>query len=245
MRITALLVGAAALVGGYGLVFIVLPYLVKTRWLKRSLAQLKASGAVCLTFDDGPEPESTDRILDVLDVYGVKATFFMLGENVAKHPDLAKRVKQSGHEVGEHGHGHTHPWKSSPYRSLQDLLEGRRTLKRILNLSDEPILRPPYGKLNLMGLFYCLWYKKRVFFWDIDPQDYKQASPDSIVKAVAGKLGAGSVILLHDGRIARRRDTLALTHQSLAGILEIIKARKLRALTVSEAIDCHLCSRLS
>ncbi len=237
MRILAVLTFAVAVVGVYLSVFVGFPHLVKRHWRKRFLARIKSSGAVCLTFDDGPQPGSTDRILDVLGKFGIKATFFMVGENVVKYPSLARRVLDSGHEVGEHSYWHRHPWKCDPFSSIQDLLKGKEALKRLLNLTKEPILRPPYGKLNLLSLFYCLRFKKRVAFWGIDPKDYSQSSALSIAKAVTGQLEAGSVVLLHDGRISNRRNSLELTSQALVGIIDTIVARDLKTLTISEALD--------
>ena len=114
MKILPVLIFAVAVVGVYLLVFVGVPHLVKKLWRRRFLARIKSSGAVCLTFDDGPQPGSTDQILQVLEKFGAKATFFMLGKNVAKFPDLARRVLDSGHEVGEHSYRHSHQWTCDP-----------------------------------------------------------------------------------------------------------------------------------
>ena len=87
--------------------------------------------------------------------------------------------------------------------------------------------------MNLLSVFYCLRFKKRLAFWDIDPKDYSLSSTLSISKAVTGQLEAGSVVLLHDGKTVNRRNSLELTSQALVGIIDTIVARDLKTLTIS------------
>ena len=182
------------------LFYIVFPWIMKAYIRTRFLSIIRNSGCICLTFDDGPCPESTPEILELLQEAGAKATFFLLGENVNKYSSLAAMIVASGHEVGEHSYSHSHPWKTGPVRSIVDLVKGGRTIRKNGLSNNSPIFRPPYGKLNLISLLYICLCKKQVAFWDIDPKDYREHSGERVAKSIIGCLYPGSVVLLHEGR---------------------------------------------
>lgn len=153
-----------------------------------------------MTFDDGPDPDSTPHILKLLHAAGTKATFFLLGENTEKYPDLVRQIVNMGHEIGSHSYQHTHAWKSNPFRSVSDLIRGERTIEKFLRLKKSVLFRPPYGKFNLATLMYSLFTRKRIVFWNIDPKDYQQKSGIMVADFVIERISNGGVILLHDGR---------------------------------------------
>ena len=167
--------------------------------LKRKfLAAVKKSGYVCLTFDDGPSPESTPILLDLLDELKIKATFFLVGQNVEKYPDLCKSIIRRGHEVGDHGYRHIHPWTCLPCCAAIDLFRGSLVLKKHTDSARTFWLRPPYGKLNLTVLFYVLWNGRKLAFWDVDSRDYQTQPPEKLSSLVLEHCGRGSVILMHE-----------------------------------------------
>jgi peptidoglycan/xylan/chitin deacetylase (PgdA/CDA1 family) len=228
---------ALVLLAGFA-TYILIPWAFRNLMRKRFLKAVASRNAVCLTFDDGPSPESTSAILQLIEDANVKATFFMLGENIEKYPEIAATIVELGHEVGEHSYEHTHPWTSGPIRSLKDLLRGGRIVARYRS-SDKPVLfRPPYGKLNLVTLLYTLVLRKRLVFWNVNPRDYEQDSPETVVRYVKERIAPGTVILLHDGRPDPSCSCEA-TVLALNTILKEIANSGLAAITVGEALGGH------
>lgn len=202
---------------------------------RRFLADIRKSGHICLTFDDGPNPTSTPEILQILRQEEIKATFFLVGENVEKYPDLASQIANEGHEIGQHGHWHIHPWKCWPFHSLIDLIKGAHTIRRHVRYEKPLLLRPPYGKFNLITLSYVLFTRKQLAFWDIDPKDYRPQSADTIVKHVMERIFAHTTILLHDGRY----DSDATANVTVSAVRDILMETKEHGITfttVSEAL---------
>ncbi len=219
---------AAVLYFGPGILF-------KFYLRRRFLAVIAGAKGICLTFDDGPDEVITPQILDLLEEYETKATFFLVGKNVERHPQLTRRIIEMGHEIGEHGYRHHPPWKSDPISSLLEVIKAKRIMER-LDESQRPILyRPPYGKLNLVLLLYLWWAQRRIVFWNIDPKDYHQPSGQEAAQYVIDRLVPGSVILLHDGRV-RGGSQISVTISALKLILEEIKRRKLALSTVGELL---------
>jgi peptidoglycan/xylan/chitin deacetylase (PgdA/CDA1 family) len=151
-----------------------------------------------LTFDDGPNPESTPEILSVLQELGIKGTFFLIGQSIEKYPDLCREIMRQGHEVGDHGHRHIHAWTCPPFCAVIDLIRGSLVLKKQNGSRQTFWLRLPYGKLNLMTLCYVLLCRRKLAFWNIDPKDYLPQPPEQISAMVLEHLTGGSVILLHE-----------------------------------------------
>ncbi|MHC4962555.1 MAG: polysaccharide deacetylase family protein, partial [Planctomycetota bacterium] len=101
-----------------------LPYLARILLKKKFLSDIGKDEQVCLTFDDGPNPESTPDILTLLDDLGVKATFFLIGENIKKHPELYHKIINQGHEIGDHGYRHVNACACLPFCAVIDLIRG-------------------------------------------------------------------------------------------------------------------------
>ena len=156
------------------------------------------SNAVALTFDDGPHPEFTPQVLAVLAKHGMKATFFTIGENLVKYPELARQIVREGHQLGNHSYFHNH------YRSLplaQQLAEIDRTdalLTQIDGLATHTF-RPPRGELPIGLLLALIRRKQTIAMWSYDSLDYQGLGPESIVQRFAQQpLQRGEIVLLHD-----------------------------------------------
>jgi peptidoglycan/xylan/chitin deacetylase (PgdA/CDA1 family) len=152
---------------------------------------------IYLTFDDGPDPEATDYALRVLATNQVKATFFLLGQNVAKYPEMVNRIKEEGHCVANHGIKHLNGWKTSNNTYIKDVNEGARMMESVY-------FRPPYGRL---GLFQHQQLKKqhRIVFWDVISGDFDQDIDGSqVVDNVVSNIRNGSIIVMHDSQKAFR-----------------------------------------
>ncbi|MGP8216854.1 MAG: polysaccharide deacetylase family protein, partial [Bacteroidia bacterium] len=117
-----------------------------------------------LTFDDGPVPEATPLVLDILKQYKVTATFFCVGDNVNKYPDLFQRIKNEGHSVGNHTYNHLKGWKKT-------VKEYTENVSKCNALVDSKLFRPPYGRITLKQ-FKELKKEYKIIFWDVLSMDY-------------------------------------------------------------------------
>lgn len=160
----------------------------------------KDSRSVCLTFDDGPDPEHTPRVLDVLKKEGVAATFFVIGQQAARHPELVRRIRAEGHIVGSHSYTHSPPHTISSRQMVREVRQTDQLLAEILGNSPQ-LFRPPHGKLSgpmLLGLWAL---KKAVVLWNADPKDFNCRSPEEIDFWFERRpLQGGDVVLFHDNR---------------------------------------------
>jgi peptidoglycan-N-acetylglucosamine deacetylase len=172
---------------------------------------------VALTFDDGPNGQSTRAILDILDREGIKATFFLIGKNVERYPDVAKEIVSRGHSIGNHSY--SHPWKLPLENRHEVLKEVDRAEDAIYEATGtKPLLfRPPHGFRSpwMMSSIRKDGYK--VVTWNDMTYDYmKQSRAKTIAKKIIGRARPGSIIVLHDGLnlnhgIDRKNTTLALS----------------------------------
>ena len=152
---------------------------------------------VFLTFDDGPIPEVTPWVLDTLDKYGVKATFFMVGDNVARHPELYEEVKRRGHSVGNHTMHHLQGMKVTSYRYMHDITEAN-------DLIDSPLFRPPHGLLRWKQA-RAIKDRYNIVMYDLVTRDYsKKLTPEKVFGNVRRFARNGSIIVFHDSLKAEK-----------------------------------------
>ena len=153
---------------------------------------------IFLSFDDGPHPEITPWILEHLDKYNAKATFFCLGKNLVKYPDIAQMIIQGGHQLGNHTYTHENAWKSK-FEEYINSIEKTQNIIKSINPFSAKYFRPPYGKLtpNLEKKLIKKNYK--IFIWSWILGDYK-ANIDSIkmLQKLYKNIKPGDIIVLHD-----------------------------------------------
>jgi Predicted xylanase/chitin deacetylase len=165
---------------------------------------------VALTIDDGPDPQFTPRILDILDYYQVKATFFLVGEKAQLYPDLVQQIINRGHIVGAHSQYHRHSWKKSPWETWREWQENITTLEGLTGKKIEWI-RPPWGTFNLALFWWIRKNKKKAVLWNALGQDWKvKRTPEEITLRILKDIRQGSIILLHDsgGEIGAPENTI-------------------------------------
>ncbi len=187
----------------------------RTNWLVRGLFPLltwkkpRSSQSIYLTFDDGPTPGITEQILDILDRYQAKATFFCVGEAVERSPQIMDRMVRSGHSIGNHTFSHLAGWSCSTSRYLEDIHRCDLVLPTCGNHRPH-LFRPPYAQLGLLqGLI--LFSKRKIVFWDVNSMDYQaDQTPPQIAKRVLDHLQSGSIVLLHDSLLTGQRTVDAL-----------------------------------
>ena len=135
---------------------------------------------VSFTFDDGPHPEYTPRLLDTLNQYHQRATFFVIGEKAQQHPDLIERIVGEGHEIGNHTFSHSEPSKTSTQHFLEEIRQTDQLLNKITGRTPD-LIRPPKGKLTVPKIL-GLWLQRRtVVLWDTDPRDYLMQDNNAII----------------------------------------------------------------
>lgn len=190
------------------------------------------SDRFALTFDDGPNGRATATLLDTLRDHGARATFFLLGGNVRRHPELVRRLLREGHEAAVHGDAHwplpmLPPWaiRAEVLRSARAIGEAARVIPRFY--------RPPFGLMMPGQSAFVRSLGFEPVLGDVYPEDPHRPGVDAIVSRVMPRLGGGSILILHDGSPfgdADRRQTLA----AVEVILTEAAARGLRAVTLAE-----------
>ncbi|MBW4539945.1 MAG: polysaccharide deacetylase family protein [Myxacorys chilensis ATA2-1-KO14] len=176
------------------------------RLLKPTFPQCLWSGrddspAIALTFDDGPHPQYTPLLLDVLDYHKISATFFWLGACVEDHPDLARQVYQRGHWIGLHGYDHQ-AFTGLTATELKATLNLTKTaIAKTCQINPETLIdvRPPYGLFAPQTLSYLQRWNYRTVMWSIIPEDWARPGSSIVVQRVLNQVQNGSIIVLHDG----------------------------------------------
>ncbi|HTB07602.1 MAG TPA: polysaccharide deacetylase family protein [Bacteroidia bacterium] len=170
----------------------------------------KDKKTVYLTFDDGPIPEATPMVLDILNKYNAKATFFCVGDNVRKYPQLYQRILDEGHAVGNHTFNHTDGWKTK----LKEYIENT---EKCAELVSSPLFRPPYGRIKI-GQYNKLQEKYKIVMWDVLTRDYDaDFSVSDCFSIVEKNIREGSILVFHDS--IKAKDKLS---QLLPQTLEFI-----------------------
>ena len=152
---------------------------------------------VFLTFDDGPNPEITPFVLDMLSAYGAKASFFVVGNNVLKEPTLTKEIISQGHTIGNHTFSHLNGWKNSSETYWQEIEQTDHIIQEVLGYRPR-YFRPPYGRINFFTSRKILKHHK-VIMWDVLARDFDASlTPQQCINNVIKNYRFGSTIVLHD-----------------------------------------------
>ena len=184
------------------------------RWLyPRALWRMdKNVKAVYLTFDDGPIPEITPWVLDLLDKYNIKATFFLVGDNVRKHPEEFKMIVERGHRVGNHTFNHISGLKYLSYNYLENT-------NKADELINSTLFRPPHGWMR-WGQYMVLSHRYTVVMWDLVTRDYsKRLNGRQVLDNVKKYVRNGSIITFHDSIKSEKNLKYALP-RSIEWLLE-------------------------
>lgn len=181
--------------------FVRTPYIIKKLFSDIVWDIPNANNAVFLTFDDGPNTATTNVILQQLNKYNAKATFFCLGENAVKYPSLIKEIVSDGHKIGNHGYWHSNGWGISSTSYLQNIDKGRKTLEDIIQQNIN-LFRAPYGKVNWKYLF-----NKHTDIitvnWSLMPGDFdRELSIENCAKNFIQHIKTGDIVCLHDSLMA-------------------------------------------
>ena len=190
----------------------------------------RAGNVMALTYDAGPDPETTPALLDLLDELGVRATFYLVGFRAEACPDMVRLIAERGHEVGAHSYSHKHAWKVPPWFDYRDAERGYRTLERIAGAAGP--YRPPFGKIALPTLVGMLAKGRRVEWWSVPTNDTDDEfeDPETLARDLAER--GERVILMHSHHPERhRRDFMLTMTRALVGEA---RRRGIRMVTMSE-----------
>lgn len=195
------------------------------RALLPRLAGATTPGQVALTFDDGPAAESTPQFLRLLADHDVRATFFLLGAQAQKAPDVVRAITAAGHDVGVHGWDHRCLLRRTPRATHRDLLATRDLLHRLTGTPPR-WFRPPYGVFSTASLVSARRLALTPILWSTWGFDWTEGcTPGSIHRRVTGKLGNGGTILLHDSDITTGNGAWRATLGALPDIIADCRRR--------------------
>ncbi|MFF7654037.1 polysaccharide deacetylase family protein [Streptomyces sp. NPDC007983] len=194
------------------------------RVLFPALAGRGRSDHIALTFDDGPDPHSTPRFLDALDELAVTATFFVLGESVARYPRTTREIALRGHELAVHGWTHDRPWLPRPVRDVSEVSRAARAVR--MTTGAVPLwYRPPYGVLTGGRWLAAVRAGLRPVLWSAWGRDWSpNATPASVLATLRGGLRGGATVLLHDSDRASAPGCWRVTLAALPHLITACRA---------------------
>ncbi|HSC69039.1 MAG TPA: polysaccharide deacetylase family protein [Cellvibrio sp.] len=188
--------------------------------------------SVCLTFDDGPDPVHTPKILDVLAEHDVRATFFVLGVAAEQHPHLVARMLKEGHAVGNHTYSHRHPWMMSSRDAKQEVARATAIIKRITG--NSPLwFRPPFGRLREAMLKQAHQEQMTTVLWSRSIIDWGALGTEAGISQRLDRIKPGDIVLMHDGK--REHNRPDITMRCLPVFLEGLAQKSLVACNLNEA----------
>jgi peptidoglycan/xylan/chitin deacetylase (PgdA/CDA1 family) len=183
---------------------------------------------IAMTFDDGPSATLTPKLLDLLAARHIKATFFVIGENVAEHPEIVERAAREGHEIGNHSWSHPNFGKMSQ-ESVRSQL--RRTDDAIKNATGKrpALMRPPYGSITDREKHWIHdEFGYQIILWDVDPYDWRRPGPAVVRNRILKETQPGSIVLSHDIHPG--------TIEAMPSTFDALEAKGFKFVTVSELI---------
>ena len=175
------------------------------QWLYPNLIwhQRRTEKRIFLTFDDGPIPDVTPFVINTLNNYGIKATFFCVGENIKKHPEIFESLLENGHRIGNHTYNHLNGWKTPDREYLPNVAKCRE-------LTGTDLFRPPYGR-GRRSQYRALLKNHQIIMWDVLSGDFDLTlAPEKCLRNVIKHTRNGSIVVFHDNIKATPRITYAL-----------------------------------
>ena len=183
---------------------------------------------IAMTFDDGPSATLTPKLLGILAAHHIKATFFVIGENVAQHPEIVARAAREGHEIGNHSWSHPNLAKMSDAGVRNQLQRTDDAIKSATG-GHPTFLRPPYGSITEREKRWIHdEFGYRIILWDVDPYDWKRPGPAIVRNRILKETRPGSIVLSHDIHPG--------TIEAMPSTFDELQAKGLKFVTVSELI---------
>jgi peptidoglycan/xylan/chitin deacetylase (PgdA/CDA1 family) len=197
-----------------------------SRTLREALGvetQTATGRGAALTFDDGPHAQGTPAVLETLAERGARATFFLVGEQVLRTPEIAAEIVAGGHTIGLHCHRHRNLLRLAPAQVREDVTRAQATIEDATGVSPG-LYRPPYGILNASALRLARRAGRRTLLWSHWGRDWRErATPDSILASITADLAEGSVLLLHDADDYSAPGSWRRTALALPRVLDVLE----------------------
>ena len=211
--------------------------LPRSRLLGPNWTRLPATAdAVALTIDDGPDPDVTPAVLDLLARHGVRATFFCIGERVARYPDLARRIAREGHEIGNHTEHHRHVFSLfGPAAMRREIAQAQGSISAVCQVMPR-FFRAPAGLRNPFLQPCLVELDLQLASWTRRGYDTVNADVQKVLDRLTRNLAAGDILLLHDGCAARTVEGTPVILAVLPRLLPILARRRLGCVTLSEGL---------
>jgi peptidoglycan/xylan/chitin deacetylase (PgdA/CDA1 family) len=163
-----------------------------------------SENTIYLTFDDGPTPEITEKVLEILDKNQIKATFFCIGDNVRKHPEIVQKIISKQHSVGNHTYSHLKGWNTPTKTYISNTEACRMKLNSQFTIQNSQIFRPPYGKISPWQSYELRKLGYKIIMWDVVSKDYDASiSAEMCYENVIKNVSSGSIIVFHDSLKAK------------------------------------------
>lgn len=191
----------------------------------------KLSRAVCLTFDDGPDPVYTPKILNMLAHFNVKATFFVMGEAAEAHPGLLEKMIDAGHTVGNHTYSHRHPWTITSARAIQEVARTTAVIENIIGKAPR-WFRPPFGRLRSAMRKQAHVEQMATVLWNHSIIDWGPLGTAAGILQRLDQIVAGDIVLMHDGK--REHNHPEVLIQCLPQFLRSLNDKAITAATLDE-----------
>ena len=160
-------------------------------------SNVKQGKKIALTFDDGPHPKNTGKILEILDEFDIKATFFVIGVNIKNYPEAMKKIVERGHEIGNHTYSHRILKNRAAEEIFSEINETEREISKYTS-SHVRLMRPPCGLYDDALVRFALENQYKIVLWNIDTKDWEHVTSSSIENNVLNRIKGGDIILFHD-----------------------------------------------
>lgn len=180
------------------------PKIIKLLFFNQVWDIPNSENTIYLTFDDGPTPEITERVLEILDKHHIKATFFCIGDNVRKHPEIVQKILSKQHSVGNHTYSHLKGWKTPTKTYISNSEACEIKLNSLFKIRNSKLFRPPYGKITPWQSYKLRKLGYKIIMWDVLSKDYDASiSAEKCYENVIKNVSSGSIIVFHDSNKAK------------------------------------------
>ena len=217
--------------------------LPRSSWLGPNITRLPAApngpggpGRVALTIDDGPDPQVTPRVLELLSALGLTASFFLIGHRAEREPALCREIVARGHRVENHGYSHSHAFALfGPARMRADIARAQDVLSDLCGQAPR-FFRPTAGLRNPFLEPVLVSQGLRLAAWTRRPYDTRERRAGIVLERLSRRLGDGDILLLHDGHAARTSDGTPVLLAVLPALAERLRAKRLRTVTLHQTL---------
>lgn len=213
----------------------------RSTWLGPNWTQLPEAATqrheIALTIDDGPDPEVTPQVLDLLERHGVRATFFVIGEQAIRYPDICRDIVRRGHAIENHTQRHRHTFALLGFKSITNELQAAQTTLTALTGQRPLFFRAPAGFRNPFLEPVLRRLGLRLVSWSVRGFDTRVGNAEQVKRKLLTRLRSGAIVLLHDGHAARTQAGIPVILEVLPALINAAAAANLRLVSLRQALS--------